>query len=385
MYTTSRWSLLPAYSYVAGIIISALFLWATGLPAFIHTARAEQLELLSDTLTTSVPGVGADHTLSFTTPTGIVADGSTIEITMPNGFGMTTIGEDDIDIADDGIDLTTGSTCGSVQAAIATSSQTIAIELCNGGGGAIAAGSTITIEIGTNATSFGTGIHRVTNHATPGDYALVIAGTMADEGETRLVIVEGVRVTGAVNTYLSFAVNGVDAGESVNADLTPTSGTTTATSVPFGIVSPDTEYVLAQDLVATTNAVNGFMVTVEARADLTSGSGATINSFADGSGDSAPFLWQPPSAVVGNTDTYGHWGVTTQDATLSDNDPFGNALYAGDFIATPREVMYATSSADGTTEHIGSTRVGYKLEVSVLQEAARDYQTEINYVVSPVF
>jgi hypothetical protein len=360
-------------------------LWVTGLPGLIHRANADQVQLFSDTLSTSAPNTNANHTISFATPTGVPADGSTIELSIPAGFDMSTLEEDDIDIADDGIDLSTGDTCGAVAAAVSTSSQTITIEICSGGGGAIAAASTVTIEIGTNATSSGTGAGQITNHATPGDYALTLGGTMADEGVTRIVVVEGVTITGAVDSFLSFTISGVDFGETVNADLTSITGTSTATTVPFGAVAPLTEYVMAQDLAATTNTVNGFTVTVSARSDLTSGGGSTIDSFTDGTATSTPVVWQAPSGQSGDTDTYGHWGVTTEDVSLSDDDSFGDALYAGDFIDNPREVMYSTTSADGSTAHIGTTRVGYKLEITALQEAGTDYQTELVYVITPVF
>ncbi|NJO83945.1 MAG: hypothetical protein HC828_14930 [Blastochloris sp.] len=96
-------------------------------------------------------------------------------------------------------------------------------------------------------------------------------------------------------------------------------------------------------------------------------------------------MWAAPSATVGLTDTYGHWGLTTEDTSLSDDDSFGNALYVGDFIGSAREVMYATTSADGATPNIGTTRVGYKAQISVIQEAARDYTTTLTYVVTPIF
>ena len=98
-----------------------------------------------------------------------------------------------------------------------------------------------------------------------------------------------------------------------------------------------------------------------------------------------PLGWAPPAGTNGNTDTYGHWGITTEDVTLSDNDSFGNALYVGNFINNPREIMYATSSADGTTAHIGATRVGYKMEITFMQEAGNDYSTTLTYIATPMF
>ncbi len=373
------------YVYTSAVLIVALIVWSLGLPGILIHAEAAQLTNLSDTLSTSKPGVASDHDIQFTTPTGVPADGSNIQITLPTGFDVSSITEDDVDIADDGADLTTASACGSVNAAVTVSGQIVTIEICNGGGGAISAGSVVDIEIGQNATASGAGANQITNNSTEGSYELAIGGTMADDGYTRLVIVESVVVTGEVDTYLNFQISGVDAGETVNADATQTFGTTTATSVAFGTVAPSTEYVLAQDLAVTTNAEDGFTVKVFADGDLQSSSGATINSFVDGTGTSTPISWTSPSANTGSADTYGHWGLTTEDTTLSDNDSFGNALYVGDFINSPREIMYATSSADGTTADIGSTRVGYKIEISNMQEAGTDYTTTLTYIVTPRF
>lgn len=377
-------ALHPWYIRTATVLAVALVAWATGVPRTLFFANAAQLQQFSDTLSTSRPGLPSDHTMRFTTPSGVAADGSTIVITMPSGFDVSALGEDDIDVADDGVDLTTAPTCGATQAAVSTSTQTITITVCSGGGGAIASGSVVTIEVGTHATSSGAGVHQIVNHASAGSYELNIA-TPSDTGSTELIVVDAVTVSGQVDMYLDFSVDGVNAGQAVNADATLTFATTTATSVAFGTVAPDTAYVLAQDLAVTTNAVGGFTVTVEAAGNLQSLGGATIDPFVDGTGTSTPIVWAAPSSTVGLPDTYGHWGVTTEDTTLSDNDSFGNALYVGDFVDEPREVMYATSSADGSTPDVGTTRIGYRLEISAMQEAARDYTTSLTYVVTPVF
>jgi hypothetical protein len=373
------------FEYVAVLLIVSLFLWAIGVPGFLITAEAAQLSNFSDSLSISKPNTPADHTIEFTTPTGVPADGTTIEVTIPDGFTMATLVEDDVDIEDDGVDITTDTVCGAVGAAITVAGQVITIEICNGGGASIDAGSIVTIEIGSIATFDGTGSHRITNHASTGSYVVQVGGTMTDDGSTRIVVIESVTVSGDVDNFFDFSISGVDAGLAINGDTTLTTGTTTATSVPFGLLTPATEYVLGQTLSVITNSANGFMVTVYADGDLRSPSGATINSYADGSGQVAPLIWAPPSAQYVDPDTYGHWGVTTEDSSLSDDDSFGSALFSGAFIQTPREVMFATSSADGATAHIGRTRVAYKLEISALQEAASDYSTTLTYIATPIF
>ena len=384
MKTPSRSLVLHSWHvYVATVLVFALILFF-GFPR-IHVARALQLTNVSDLISTSAPGpAAANHTITFTTPTGVPADGSTIVITIPTGFNVAGLTEDDVDVEDDGVNLTTDTVCGAVGAAVTFSSQDISIEICSGAS-PIVAGSVVTIEIGNHADTSGTGANQIVNHVTEGDYEVLIGGTMTDEGFTKIAIIESVTVTGEVNNYFNFAITGVVDGQTVNADAQTTTGTTTATTVPFGLVQSGNEYVMAQDLTVSTNSNDGFTVRVFADGDLESGAGATIDSFADGGGDATPAIWAQPSGISGTDNTYGHWGLTTEDITLSDDDSFGDALYVGNFVDNPREVFYGTSSADSLTDHIGKTRVGYKLEITDLQEAATDYTTRLVYVATPVF
>jgi hypothetical protein len=370
--------------HVSYVLVFALMTGTFGVAGFAKIAHALQVSDFSDTLSTSKPNVPANHTIEFRTPSG-VAEGETIVITMPAGFTVSAITEDDVDVRDDGIDLTTAPACGASNASVTILDQTITVEICASGGGAIAGDSVVSVLVGDHASEDGVGSNQITNHSNPGNYELLLGGTMEDYGFTRIVVIDSVQVSGAVQTYFSFSIDGVSAGESVNGDLVTLTGTSTATTVPFGLISPETEYVLAQDLSVTSNSLAGFTVTVEATGDLESNSSATINSFSNGTNLAIPGPWAPPSEVVGNDLTYGHWGLTSEDISLSDGDSFADALYAGNFIGTPREVMHATSSADGTTEHIGKTRVGYKLEISVMQEAGSDYTTALQYVATPVF
>lgn len=139
-----------------------------------------------------------------------------------------------------------------------------------------------------------------------------------------------------------------------------------------------------QALTVETNAANGFTVTVVQDQVLTSAAGGDIDNFIDGANTATPAAWQSPAGTLGSENTYGHFGITTEDASLSDGDSFGTALYAGN-INTPREVFYHTSVADGSTADIGTTRVGYKIEIDSLQEAGTDYTMTLTYVATPIF
>jgi hypothetical protein len=274
---------------------------------------------------------------------------------------------------------------GSEQVGVGILGQVITFTFCSGDGGTIASSSSVTIEIGINATSSGSSTEQIVNPGSEDSYSVDIGGTMYDDGSALVAIIDDVIVSASVNQTLEFTISGVDAATSTNGDLVLTDATSTATTVPFGSLSAGDEKTMAQDLSVSTNASNGFTVTVMANQTLTSGENATIDSFVDGTGTSTPIAWAVPSAQFGSEDTYGHWGLTTEDASLSDGNSFGTALYVGDFINNPREVFYNDGPGDGSTPDSGSTRVGYKIEISTLQEAASDYSATLTYVATPIF
>ncbi len=366
---------------VAVLLIASLITlgWA-------NIAHGAQLTTISDTLADSDVSSLSNHTFLFTTPTG-VALGENITLTFPTGgagFSFPSLTEDDVDIADDGVEHTTAADCtGSEKASVAWGSPTLTITICAGDGGAIAAGSVIRIKIGTNATSSGTGANRITNGATPGTRTIAIDGSMVDSGNALVAVIDDVDVSAAVNESFTFTISAVASAGSVNGDTTNI--TTTSTTVPFGVVAPDTTYIAAQLLAVTTNATNGFTVTVQANQTLTSGNGADIDLYKDGAATSTPESFANPTGTLGSEATYGHWGLTSEDSSLSGGDTFGAALYAGNFVSAAREIFYHTGPADGTTDHVGDTKVGYKLRVTALQEAANDYTSTLTYVATPIF
>ena len=75
MNTPSRSLVLHSWHlYVATVLAFALILWLSGLPQLL-TVEASPLTNVSDLLSTSAPGpVAANHTITFTTPTGVPAD-----------------------------------------------------------------------------------------------------------------------------------------------------------------------------------------------------------------------------------------------------------------------------------------------------------------------
>jgi hypothetical protein len=134
-----------------------------------------------------------------------------------------------------------------------------------------------------------------------------------------------------------------------------------------------------------TNARNGFVVTVKEDQNPLSATGADIDLFANSIANATPIAWSAPSSTLNNEGTYGHIGVTSDDADLN-TDEFGTALFAGNFQSTSsRQIFSATGTADGATANIGSSTVAYRIQIGALQEAATDYTNRLTYVATPTF
>jgi hypothetical protein len=239
------------------------------------------------------------------------------------------------------------------------------------------AGEVVEIQIGTNAA--GPGVNQITNPTT-GSYEIGLTAGSVDTGATRVAILPVVTVSASVDTIFTFTVGAVGGGVTVNGETT--TGTTTATTIPFGKLDPLTASTAAQLLTVNTNAANGFVVTVTADGQLVSSTGADIDGFVEGSYTTTPTTWTSPTPTIGDEWSYGHWGLTTDDGSIT--TPMGS----GEFVSastSPVEVFRNDGPANGTGVGVGTTTVAYNVEISALQEAADDYTATLTYVATPVF
>jgi len=132
----------------------------------------------------------ANHSLVFTTPSG-VSEGETMIISFASPFDVSSITEDDVDVEDDGLDLTTAPDCaGADQTSVVIVGNALTVTICPGDAGSIAASSVVTIDIGTNATSYGTGTNQIVNPSVTGTYYIGIAGSFGDSGSIALPMLE---------------------------------------------------------------------------------------------------------------------------------------------------------------------------------------------------
>lgn len=379
IHTVKSVGTLQALAMTVGV---ALFLWSTGLPTLFRSAEAASITSASDTLSSSAPALASNHTIAFTSLNGMAA-GQTIQLVFANEFTLPALGVEDFDLTASGTEQTISSGNGSGVWGVSTSSQTITLTSPSNVGQA--SNTPFIIEIGTHASAGGTGDSQIVNPAATTSYAIDIGGSMPDSGQIRVAIVDQVTVSASVDTSLTFTVTGVAANVTVNGTAT-TSTTTNNVSLPFGTLPIGVSRIVAHDLAVTTNAAAGYTVTVVETGPLQSTTGAIIDGFVDGSDTNAPTSWQAPGGLIADPETYGHWGITSDDATITAR--VGVQFGPNQWVApstTPIAVLGHTGPSDGTTSGSGAARVGYRAEISALQEAGDDYTTTLRYIATPVF
>ena len=366
--------MLQAIAVIASL---AVILWSLGLPS-LRFADAANLTTVSDTLSDSSKNASSSHTIVFTSPTGITA-GEYATVTMPVGFtGVDQLTASDVTLATTSAN-TVGADCTASDIGFSTSGQDLVFEFCATASNFLSAGGTTTITVGAGSAT------KITNPspvASSQSYEINIAAGASDTGATRVVILDSVTVTASVDTIFTFAVSGTAAGTAVNGDTTTVESTTT--TIPFGVLRDGAATTSAQVLTVNTNAANGYSVTVQIDGDLESSTGATIDGFANGAANDIPATWTSPSGTLGSPNTYGHWGITSDDAVTTRSNQFGSQEYIG-ATTTPRVVMSHDGPANGEGVGVGTTTVGYKIEISALQEAGDDYSTTLTYIATPVF
>lgn len=366
-------------SIALALIISILF-WFTGFPFAMNFASAATVTQFSTTASSSVPSASTNYKVTWTDATQITV-GQTIKITFDPGNSTFDLGS----LAN--TEVITSATPTNLSIITAACGGATANQVSVNGGISNAAGDKSvtltacgTVATGTKTISF-TGNH-VQNPATPGTYKVSVDGTQTDSGSTLVAIVNQVTVTASVATSLFFTITGLASGSTVNGETTST--TTSSTAIGFGTLASGTPVIAGQELSVTTNATYGFVVTVQEDQNLTSSAGSQIYTFKDGLANSVPVVWASPSSSVGNALTYGHIGVTSDDADLNSGE-FTGTKYAGNFGTTTRVIFSNNGASDGTTQNIGKARVAYKVQVSALQAAGSDYTNHLIYVVTPTF
>jgi hypothetical protein len=341
----------------------------------ISPARAANVTGLSDTLDTLVQNVAANHTILFVTPTGVESSTDTITIDFTD-LGMGSVAFGDIDLAedDDGncdgpwTDKTLAATAaaGTWGAAIASSVLTLTAPT-DAASGEITAGRCVQIQIGTNAAG---GSNQFTNPNNTNTHVFAIAGTFGDSGKFALDFVadDSVLVTGVVDSAITFSISDTDVGfgtlDSSQATYATADGTGT-TSAP--VVTSG-----AHELVVTTNATGGYVVTYNTAATLTSGSD-TITATTGITND----LNGTPG-----TEEFGLAAATANDATIAAGyDYTGSASTSDwDFVSGSAQTLFSETGPTNTE----TVDVFYLANIAGTTEAGT-YTTTFTYTATGTF
>src|SRR3989338_3483512 len=243
-------------------LVLALLTILVGPP--LQIAQAAALTGKKDTMSSLKASTVSNHTILFTTPTGVPA-GNTITLTLTSFSVAAALDFEDLDLsfqaAGDGV-CDTGDTektlaataSGATWGAVRTSATVITF---TSGTDTIAAAAEVCVEVGTNAESVITGIERITN-PTAESYTLAIGGTMADSGSVAISILadDQVAVSGTVSESMTFSLG--------------------ATSVALGTLSTSAVTSGSHTVTLATNGASGLVLTY-AGTTLTSG-GNTITA-----------------------------------------------------------------------------------------------------------
>jgi hypothetical protein len=380
-------------SQIAIIVIFSVLFWALGMPTFLNKAHAAYMSQISDELGNSAPAAMATHLINFTTSTSTFAGQTFSVILDPNGGQFTEYQSlattTDITVSGFTQVATSGACPGSGDNAYPAplnyntgTNEGIVWTVCPGN--TIPAGH-VSIGIGSTSTKLWQ------NPPSTGSYIIDITGTSLANGETRIAIVNNVTLTASVNTSFTFTVTGLATSTAVNGETS--TGSSTATNLAFGTLVPGAPSSVAQKLNVTTNASNGFFVTVQENQPPTSGTGNIIYLFKDGATTTSPIVWTTPRGIINQNQTYGHFGISSDD---SDEGGTYGIANSGEFHATsttpyvgniifPRLVFSNNGPADGLTQDVGKADVIYKIEISALQAAGNDYTNTLTYVATPIF
>jgi hypothetical protein len=328
-------------------------------------AQAASLVSASDTLSSSdISATNVTHTFAITTGTALTA-GQYIQIIVPNTFSNV---------------LEANVTCPQNPA---STTKSVA------GGGADPYDIRCTVDSGTlSAGAYVITVSGATNPAGNGSSIMNIytrnGATEIEKAQIAVYILSDVVVTATVNASLTFSLNPVNNGTTINGVVT--TGTSTATTVPFGTINSAASTTIGQEIRVSTNASDGYNVTVnKTTADLVTAAAATINSFDNsnnGAGSTTPHAWAAPANQLGSDSTWGHWGLTTDDSDLATD--FTASKYAGLNGTAPMTIMSHGGPANGVAQNIGMAKVAYTVEITDLQEAG-DYSTNLVYICTPNF
>lgn len=337
-------------------------------------AQAAALTDMSDTLSTLKINTDADQEILFTLSAGGggLASGETIILTWDSDFDTTGVVFTDLDLSyeatPDGVCETGDTEMAIVDGAPVTTSMgfvntsSTVITLTNGTT-AIAAGSEVCIQIGTNAA--GPGVNTLKNPTTAASFDLVISGTMGAPDTGTIVITtvtdDVVVTTATVAASLTFSITDV----AIGFGTLDTANDRWATADATGTTTPGS----AHDISLGTNSTGGYTLTYNGTTLTSTGTPADTISVATITGD--PDGTQNSEQFAIGFSTGGSGTITTAYQQASNNFKF----------------VESTTTTVLTLSAAGSETVSayYLANIASTTEAHTDYTSSITYVATGNF
>jgi len=341
-----------------------------------NLAMAAGVTAFSNVLSREKASTAGNQLITFTTPTGIAAS-ATLILTYNNSTSINaSMTFTDIDLADDGVDVTLAAAPAAATWGVVRTSATV-ITFTNGSA-AVAAASVVTIEIGTNATNQTTGVFQITN-GPAGTTTLVLSGTFGDSGTASMSIIDDdqVSVTATVNQSITFDLDTSVADGETTTPYSVALGTITTTNSKVSGSTDSVNMIIAE---GDTNASGGMVVTVR-NANGTNGLVSTavpannINS-ADGT-------------IANGTENYGLCVITVGLTGFSRAAP-----YNSDTCATNSEtngVQALTTAGENILNSAGAPVTAGHAEISVnaaisgVTAAQTDYTDTLTFIATGTF
>lgn len=360
------------------VVVTIAVLMTAALFPFIVSVKAATLTSAKDTISDSRAGVAAVHTFVFTTPS------TTAIKTIDFQFCTTASGTC---TAPTGMILTASPTLGSVTGiAGSTYAMTGTSGTCTGTGNtACTATLTVTTPVTQTVTAVTVPVNSgITNPTTTNTTAFVRV-TTKDNGaatiDTTTVVfatltTTSIQMTASVDPTFTFAIAAVTSG-SVNGQAINIVSGTSASTIPFGTLASGSTKVAAHDVTITTNATNGYSLTVNALTNPPLADGTNNIDYFTGT-NATPTTWSSPAGSSENVNT-GFVGYTTDSTTLSGSAArFSSNKWAG-LTTTADQVGYSTAGA-GTQP----VRLGWQAEVNAVQPPG-SYSGTIILVATPTY
>lgn len=166
-----------------------------------YEANGAIVRSFTDTLTGHQASSQANHTVKFTSPTGVGQITDTIVVTFDTGFSVSGMDFGDVDLShgptlgtETEETLAAAAAAGTWGASFSGQKLTLTPPT-DAGGSEIAASDIVIFEIGTNATTGVAGDTSITNPSSAGSYRVFVGGAFGDEGSVAVPIVSSHQVT----------------------------------------------------------------------------------------------------------------------------------------------------------------------------------------------